>query len=167
MSSSLKELLDKLGVGYVLSAYETCPWSTYDEDKGLTCSAEVRMSNDADEMEAEIQLVYDDSPEGKAAVEQVFYMFFKPVTGAKWGAKSMLVRRESRTDLTNWEGKGLSFFSAVVQELKMGTMPDIDALLTSELHSNETYGGGRGGGGSKSPKIKPQKLMGLKGGRGF
>jgi hypothetical protein len=45
MRVDLKTLLDKLGVGYVMSPYETCPWSAYDGEKGITCSAEVRINN--------------------------------------------------------------------------------------------------------------------------
>ena len=52
MRATLKELLDKLGVGYILSAYETCPWAAYDDEQGISCNAEVRMNNDADEIEA-------------------------------------------------------------------------------------------------------------------
>ena len=49
----------------------------------------------------------------------------------------------------------------------MGNIPNIDDILNREMQSKERYGGGVGGGGSKSPKIKPQALMGMKGGRGF
>ncbi|MEZ5903233.1 MAG: hypothetical protein R3D88_08010 [Alphaproteobacteria bacterium] len=49
----------------------------------------------------------------------------------------------------------------------MGKVPDIDALLAREMKNNERYGGNSQGGGNKSPKIKPQALLGMKGGRGF
>ena len=163
-----KELMDALGVGYELSAYETCPWSAYDEGQSLTCSAEVRMNNDGDEIEAEMQLMRDNPAEGENPIEQVFWLFAKPAIAGKWDVSSVKIRGNSEPDGTyNFEEKAVKFFHGCVQELKMGKIPDIDAILARELKNTERYGGGAGGGGSKSPKIKPQALMGMKGGRGF
>lgn len=169
MRFELKELLDKLGVGYIMSAYETCPWSAYDEEKGMTCSAEVRMNHDGDEIEAEMQVFHDTPEPGKPPVEQVFWLFARPVVAeSKWEIRSVKVRGEEQANsVYAWEEKCCGFFDACVQELKMGNMPDIEEILKRELHENERYGGGRGGGGSKSPKIKPQALLGMKQGRGF
>lgn len=168
MRATLKELLDKLGVGYVLSAYETCPWSAYDEEQGVTCSAEVRMNNDADEIEAEMQIMRDDPKEDESPIEQVFWLLAKPATSNKWDVKIAKIRGKEDPDGTyNWSEKAVGFFNACVQELKMGKVPDIDEILAREMKSNEKYGGAAAGGGSKAPKIKPQALMGLKGGRGF
>lgn len=63
MRVELQELLEKLGVNYVLSPYETMPWMHYDEVKGITCSAEVRMGPTAEDVEAEIQLFRDEDSE--------------------------------------------------------------------------------------------------------
>lgn len=63
MRVDLKKLMEKLGVPHVLSPYETCPWYHYDAEKGVTCSAEVRMGPSGDDIEAEIQLVYDEGKE--------------------------------------------------------------------------------------------------------
>jgi hypothetical protein len=63
MRVELQELLEKLGVNYVLSPYETMPWMHYDEIKGITCSAEVRMGPTAEDIEAEIQLFRDEDSE--------------------------------------------------------------------------------------------------------
>lgn len=163
-----KELMDALGVGYELSAYETCPWSAYDDAQGLTCSAEVRMNNDGDEIEAEIQFMRDNPGEGESPIEQVFWLFAKPAIAGKWDVVSVKIRGDGEPDGTyNFQEKAVKFFLGCVQELKMGKIPDIDAILAREMKNNERYGGGAGGGGSKSPKIKPQALMGMKGGRGF
>ena len=54
------ELMEKLGVGYDLSPYETCPWLVYDSEKGITCSAEVRAGPDLSDIEAELQFLYDE-----------------------------------------------------------------------------------------------------------
>ncbi len=168
MRVPLKELLEKLAVGYVLSAYETCPWSVYDAEKGLTCSAEVRMNNDGNEIEAELQLMYDEAPAGKLPVEQVFWMYCKPLVAAQWGPTALKIKGKNSVDsVYNWEEKGCNFFAACIQELKMDKVPDIDELLEREITNNEKYAGSRQGGGSKAPKIKPQALLGLKNGRGF
>ncbi len=168
MLTTLKELLDKLSVGYILSAYETCPWAAYDEEKGVNCSAEVRMNNEGDELEAEMQFMRDNPQEGEAPIEQVFWLLAKPSTTDKWEVKMVKIRGEGNTEnIYAFEEKAMNFFSGCVQELKMGKMPDIDAILARELKSNEKYGGSAQGGGSKAPKIKPQALMGMKGGRGF
>ncbi len=168
MRAELKELMDKLGVGYVLSRYETCPWSAYDGEKGITASAEVRMNNDGDEIEAEIQFLYDNPEPGKLPVEQVVFMFCKPVTNGKWSPTIFKLRSKDETaDLYNWEEKSCNFFRACVQEIKMGNIPDIDAIATKELYDGERFRDGRQGGGSKAPKIRPEQVLGMKHGRGF
>lgn len=168
MRTPLKDLLDKLGVGYILSAYETCPWSAFNDEKGITCSAEVRMNNDGDEMEAEMQFMRD-NPEGdEKPIEQVFWLLAKPAVGDQWDVKDIKIRGEGdKEGLYGWTDKAVNFFHACVQELKMGKIPDIDEILAREMKSNERYGGNAQGGGSKAPKIKPQALLGMKGGRGF
>jgi len=60
MRVPLKELMEKLGVGYELSPYETCPWMCYDDDKQITASAEVRMGPGGCDIEAEIQFMMDE-----------------------------------------------------------------------------------------------------------
>lgn len=168
MRLSLRELSDKLGVGYVLSPYETCPWSVYDGEKSVTCSAEVRMSPNGDELEAELQVMYDTPPEGKLPVEHVFYALFKPAMTDGWDPKIMKLNGDGPdTTIYNWDDKACNFFAACVQELKMGNVPDIDELIEREIHGGERFGDASRGGGSKSPKIKPQKLLGMKQGRGF
>ena len=165
-----KELMDKLGVGYELSPYETCPWSVYDDEKGMTCSAEVRMGPDGDEIEAELQMLYDVPPEGKQPLEQIFVALFKPAAGSdeKWDCKAIkLLGKGNEDNKYGWEDKACSFFNVCVQQLKMDKMPDIDEILEKEMKDSERFSDQYGGGGSKSPKIKPQALMGLKGGRGF
>ena len=63
MRVELKKLLEKLGVDHPLEPYETHPWLHYDEGRGLTCSAEVRMGPVGDDLEAEIQFMYDEGRE--------------------------------------------------------------------------------------------------------
>jgi hypothetical protein len=168
MRVDLKELCDKLGVGYVLSPYETCPWSAYDSTTGITASGEVRMNNEGDEIEAELQFMFDDPEEGKPPVEQICYIFCKPVTQGKWSPTTLKVRgNDEEGALYEWETKGCNFFAACAQEIKMGNIPDIDAIYDKEMDGKERFRDGRQGNASKAPKIKPQALLGMKGGRGF
>ena len=60
MRVSLKELLEKLGVRHEMAAYETHPWFLYDEEKGITCNAEVRMGPGLGDLEAEVQILRDE-----------------------------------------------------------------------------------------------------------
>lgn len=169
MRTSLKELLDKLGVGYILSAYETCPWSAFDDESDITCSAEVRMNNDGNEIEAEMQFMRGNPQGDEKPIEQVFWLHAKPATGDKWDIKIARIRDNDGSDgaIYAWAEKAVGFFNSCIQELKMGKIPDIDDIYAREITNNERYGGSAGGGGSKSPKIKPQALLGMKNGRGI
>jgi len=60
MRVTLEELIEKLGVPDKLHPYETFPWLHYDEEEGITCSAEVRMGADYEDVEAELQFMYDE-----------------------------------------------------------------------------------------------------------
>lgn len=168
MRETLKKLMDELGVGYELSSYETCPWAGFDDEKGISCSAEVRMNNDGDEIEAEMQIMRDNPTGDEKPVEQVFWLFAKPATGDKWDIIDVKIHGEgNKENKYAWTEKAVSFFHACVQELKMGKVPDIDSILEREMKSNERFGGNAQGGGSKAPKIKPQAVMGMKGNGGI
>lgn len=69
MHMPLEKIMDRLGVGRILYAYETNPWFLYDEDKGVTCSAEVRMGPDSQDVEAEIQFIKDEPSEDEEGEE--------------------------------------------------------------------------------------------------
>ena len=164
MKVEYKKLLEELGVRGMLSAYETYPWLHYDDDQEITCSAEVRIGPSAQDVEAEIQFLYDD-PEaaGKDNPEQILLMRFGPTHGHLWSPTHMRVRG---TDYVNqiprWEEKGCSFFRACIQSLQMGELPDIDKLIKKELPDDD--GGQVGGGriGRKAPKANRNMLMGMK-----
>ncbi|PZQ48235.1 MAG: hypothetical protein DI551_01735 [Micavibrio aeruginosavorus] len=168
MRVQIKDLMDKLGVGYVLSRYETCPWSAYDPEKGITAMAEVRMNNEGDEVEAEIQFLYDNPEDGKPPVEQMVFIYAKPVVSGQWSPTIFQIRRKDETiELYGWEEKCCNFFRACIQDIKMDIVPDIDEIAERELGGDERFRDARRGGGSKAPKIKPQALLGMKNGRGF
>ncbi len=158
MRATLKQMLEMLGVGVTLSSYETWPWSHYDSGKSLTCSAEVRMGPDGDELEAEVQLLYDTPPPGKSALEQVMYMTCKPFSADKWSPNQIRIKSIGDVKaIYDWETKACNFFSAVVSQLEMGQLPDIETLIDDHFHRKERFGDKRGGGG-KSPRIKPAQL---------
>lgn len=176
MRASLKDLMDELGVGYILSAYETCPWSAYEDeddtegdssDGGLSCNAEVRMNSDADEFEAELQILHDEPKPGESPVEQICWILGKPATGDKWDIKIAKVKGENKAgEIHGWEEKAASFFHACVQELKLDKIPDIDELYEREINKKDRFSGNSQGGSSKAPKIKPAALLNPKGGMG-
>lgn len=168
MRVELKKLLEQLGVNHVLSPYETFPWFYYDEEKAVTCSAEVRMGPGGDDIEAEIQLLKDSGEaEGEGAgggQQQIMLMRAKPAMAGEWAPFDLKVKGESFVNkIYNWEGKGCNFFRACVQAMQMNQMPDIEELIEKELHDDDGAGGGRRGKiGRKSPKIKPAQLLGMK-----
>lgn len=63
MRLTVAKICEKLGLDRALMPYETQPWLHYDEDKGITCSAEVRMGPSGDDLEMEIQFLYDNPEE--------------------------------------------------------------------------------------------------------
>lgn len=169
MRITLKELMDKLAVGYVLGPYETCPWSHYDSTRGQTCSAEVRMGPDSDEVEAEVQLMHDSPPAGKPAIEHSCYIKATPSAGdGTWNVVTLRLKGEPLDkEIYNWEDKSCQFFAAVVRSLLIEEIPDIDELIEDIFHNYERFHDQYGGGGGKSPKIRPSQLLDVKKGRGF
>lgn len=175
MRISLKELSEKLGVDHEISPYETVPWFYYDDEEGLTCSAEVRMGPDGDDLQAEIQFLRDpsdededgeDEGEGGMAREQIMLMRAGPVKDSIWAPHFLQVKgKDYANELHDWEGKGCSFFCACIESMSMGETPDIDTLVEEHLSDDSFYGGGgRGKIGRKSPTIKPESILGNKGG---
>ena len=69
MRLPLGELLQKLAVEHEMVPYETRPWVHYDEERGITCSAEVRMGTDGKDFEVEVQFLYDDPEQARLDFE--------------------------------------------------------------------------------------------------
>ena len=173
MKVSYKELMNKLGVGRELNPYETQPWLTYDEGKGITCEGEVRCNHDMSEVEAELQFMYDTPPEGKPPVEQICILRVekqKKLNG-EYTVTAMFICGETYTNkFHDWETKSCNFFRACIREVKADRLPDIDDLLDKEMRDGGFYGSNQGDGSNKSPKINTANLlydMKNKGGRGF
>ncbi len=167
MRVPVKEMMDKMGVGYVPGPYESVPWSAYDAEKGMTCSAEVRMNPDGNEAEAEIQMMYDTPPAGKLPMEHICFLKASPQADGNWFIGDFKIRGQPYgQDVYNWEEKACDFIRLVVNELLMGNIPSIDDLLEDAFHGRDRFADQSGGGGSKSPRIRPEQMLNIKG-RGF
>ena len=171
MRVELIKLLEKLGVSRILSPYETQPWLVYDEIKGLTCSAEVRMGPGNEDLEAEIQFLFDEKEDGdddgdqqSGGYQQIMLMRAKPTTSTEWTPKQLFVKNEDyENKFHNWEEKGCDFFRACIASIQMSEIPNIEELVEQELSDDDKMGGGRSGRiGRKSPKVKPGALLGMK-----
>lgn len=182
MRVPLIELLEKLAVDREMYPYETQPWLHYDEDKGITCSAEVRMGPGGSDVEAEIQFLYDDEAEipeeeeddedekdskGKDDEDkplkrplvvdgrmQVLWMHAEPITDDKWGPRKLMIKNKDYTnEIHDWEGKGCTFFTRCIQSIQMGELPDIDSLIKEEMVDESGGRGRRGRIGRKGLKL--------------
>lgn len=187
MRVPLIELMEKLGIDRELHPYETQPWLHYDDEKGITCSAEVRMNSDGDMCEAEIQFLYDDDaeipeeevdededeedgdqePKRPLVVDgrmQVLLMRASPIRDDMWGPRTLDIKGKSYVnEIHDWEGKGCTFFVQCIQALQMGDLPDIDELIEKEMQDGSRGGGRRGRIGRKGLKrTQPPPGMGIK-----
>lgn len=168
MRLGLNELLDRLGVTYLLKAYETCPWSSYDSFKGLTCNAEVRMGPEGDEIVAELQLIYETPLPGRPSLEQLLWIRLTPHAQGAWATSHLRIRRENwENKVYKWEEKCLDLFRACVADVDLGNIPDFDALVEREMKAKERFGDQRGSGSGKAPKIRPAQILDLKRGGSF
>lgn len=172
MRVDYKELMEKLGVGHELAPYETRPWFLYDSEKGISCSAEVRIGPGADDVELEIQFLHDeedaryDDDENYGGPEQIMMMRFLPSKEQIWAEKIMLVKgKDYANQIHNWGERGCEFFCNCIGALQMGEMPDIDEMIEKDLtDSKGGRGGRRGRVGKKGFKMdqKPATGMGMK-----
>ncbi len=169
MRVEYKELMEKLGVGHELSPYETRPWFLYDEEKGITCSAEVRVGPGAEDVELEIQFLHDEETasddDEHCDPEQVMMMRFLPTKDQIWCESIMLLKGEDyKNKIHNWGERGCEFFCLFIGALQMGELPDIDELISE--HLTDSKGGGRGRRGRVGKKgLKMQQQpppMGMK-----
>lgn len=178
MRVELKEVMEKLGVDYVLSAYETRPWFLYDSERGITCSAEVRMGPGEEDVQAEIQFLHDEKEDsgetdsGSSAgaldshgkLQQIMLMRIVPAREDKWVPVFLTINGESYVnEVYNWEEKGCNFFRSCIEAIQMNELPDVEKLIDTEMYDSGRAGGGRRGRvGRKAPKIKPAQLLGMK-----
>ena len=126
MRLPLDKFLQKLAVSHVLSPYETQPWFHYDEERGITCSAEVRMGPGGDDVEAEIQFLHDESDEdgddegsvGSGGREQIMWMRAEPIMANEWGPKIMRIKgKDYANEFHDWDEKGCEFCRSHIWKL--------------------------------------------------
>ena len=155
------ELFDKLGVGFVLEPYGSCPWSAYDAEKGVTCSVDVHMAPGNEAVEAEGQMMYDDG----RPVDQFFTLRADP-SGDQWEVTQFKVRgKDHGRDRGGWQGFACDFVKMLSQALQADEMPNIDELLEESFNGKDRAGGG-GSGGGRSVKMKnPSTQLTLRRGR--
>jgi hypothetical protein len=168
MREALKDLLHMLGVGYVLGPYETCRWAVTDEKAGgRTMDAEVRMDPDAGELEAEIQMMYENPSSGQPPFEQLFWLKAVPHQLDAWDIQALRIHGEDKVgSVYNWEEKCCHVMRRVSETLAHDEIPDFDAIVDQEMNARERFAD-QVGGGSKSPKIKPAEILNMKKGMGF
>jgi hypothetical protein len=191
MRLPLDKFLEKLSVGHPLSAYETHPWFVVDDAQGITCSAEVRMGPSADDLEAEIQFLYDEIPTPEMLKEaepkptadgappdfpgkygglfsdgrqQILILKAQPVVASEWAVTSVRIKgKDYANAFGDWDEKACNFFTACTQAMMMGELPDVDSLIEEHMKDDDFWGGGkRGKIGKKAPNIKPAQLLGMK-----
>ncbi len=166
MRDTLDKLLDKMGVSQKLGPYQTCPWSAYDGTRAQTCMAEVRMGTDGDELEGEVQVLYD-TPKNGLPMEQILWVRFQADGTGHWTAADMRLKGKDAKTIYAWEEKSCEFIKSLSMSLRRDEVPDIEDLVDEIFYRSERFADQYGGGGSKAPKIKPQQLMDMKQGRGF
>lgn len=186
MKLEIEDLMEKLGVDRILMPYESQPWFHYDEMQGMTCSAEVRVGPHYDDIETEIQLLYDNPPEeakpppskyGKRSLPfktrnpiingllQIMNMRFKPSKQQQtWSSLHLKVKGDNYYNkFPKWDEKGCEFFRSVIEALQMGIMPNFDELVETLMQDDSDWGGGRRGRiGRKAPKANAAALLGMK-----
>lgn len=170
MRVEYKEIMNLLGVGYELSPYETRPWYMYHEEKGIQCSAEVRAGPGAEDLEAEIQFIYDDREEDEeggdeerpVGLVQIMLLRILPLRDKLWTPTFFIVKGEVyHAKIYDWEKRACEFFLNCIQDIQMNELPDIDEMIDDQL-SDSKGRGGRGKIGKKAPKVNPSALLGMK-----
>jgi hypothetical protein len=160
MKATLREILDNLGVPETLEPYGSWPWSAYDADEGLTCTAEVRMDGGGRTIEVDVQFIHDTPAAGTPSMEQVMFMPVELGMNGKWSPTLLRVQNELFSGkIFDWETKGCNFFSAIAGSLARNEIPDIETLIEKILNATDNYGTGTASGGSRKPSIRPEQLL--------
>lgn len=168
MRMSYEELMEKLGTGHVLSPYETRPWFHYEQPQGISCSAEVRVGPGAEDVEAEIQFLHDESDaryddeENFGDPDQIMFMRFMPSKDHVWTTTIMRVKGEDYAGkIHNWGERGAEFFCLFIGALQMNELPDIDEMIEEHLTDKTRGGRGRRGRVGKKGFKVDQKPVGM------
>ena len=168
MKASLEEMIHELSVPRVLQPYEDHLWTYYDGDEGVTCIAEVRLSGESREMEAEMQVMYDTPPEDGLPIKQIMQMKAVQDIPGQFSVKKCTVMDEDMVENGyNWGGRSCKFWRACIECLEREELPDFEYLRDTEMEDDGMYGDQLGDGGGRSPKVRAGNLLGMKKGSGF
>jgi hypothetical protein len=157
---NLKQLCDALGLDKLLGPLDSDINQCFDDEEGgRTCSAELRMNADANELEADVQLFYDDPDDDEIPpFQQIMLMQARPKKDGGWEIISVFVKDENMTGkFSGWAESAMALYTAITHSLKQDEIPDIDALIDEHMDGEDGRPGraGRRGGGRKNPKFKP------------
>lgn len=169
MKGSFKDILEKFAADREMHPYESAFWQASDEEKGITCNAELRVNAYADAFEAEIQWLNMDMNTGDVKkIDQIMIVECRPQTQGSWGVHSARFRGDNYINAAyDWDEKLGRFFRAVVRELKQGKLPDLDTIEKTEMGDSGTFGDRKGDGSGRNVKVNTQSLMyDMKGARG-
>tara|TARA_Y100001001_G_C8003027_1_gene306982 strand:- start:1245 stop:1760 length:516 start_codon:yes stop_codon:yes gene_type:complete len=161
MKVNLRELLEKLGVDYEMEGYQTQPWQVHDAESGLFCSAEVRiMDGDCEEVEAELIVQREKADADQPKIEiKIWLQAIRASNGLYDAKKCRFEGKDYVNAVSGWDEKACKFFKLCVREMKQRKIPDFDAIIKEAMDGDAWAGGGRGGGGGRSPRIKPNQLL--------
>ena len=163
MPMDLKIFMEKLGVGYTLHPYETCPWSHYDPETQTTANAAVAVNSDGDEVECELLIIRDNPADDAPPIDFALWMKIVPYSGAQWKLSALKVHGEDYINKTyDVENNACDVFRHCVSAIGREEIPDIDKIMKKEFYKG-SQGGQRGGsgGGKKSPNVKPEQMPGM------
>lgn len=163
MRKTYKEVMNMLSVPKVLGAYETWPWSHFDEATQTSMCAEVRVSPDNDQVEAEIQIIRDAPEDGELPFECCLWLVVEEKKDNQWCTTAMTKKGEPYgQDVYDWEQRSTKVFSRCAVLLNQGTLPNFDEIFEEEFKSSDRFGAKGGEGGSKSPIVRPDALLDMR-----
>lgn len=168
MKAPLEEMLNELSVPRLLQPYEDHLWTFYAPEEGVTCMAEVRLSGEGRELEAEMQVMYDTPPEGGLPVKQIMILQAKQDVPGQFTVKTCSVMGDDMVENGyNWGGRSCKFWRACVEHFEREELPDFEYLKETEMEDDGMYGDQMGDGGGRNPKIRTGQLLGMKKSGGF
>lgn len=168
MKGNFKDILEKFAVDRALQPYESAFWQATDEEKRVTCSAEIRVNAYADAIEAEIQWMPMNENGDVTKTDQVLWCEVKPQNQGLWAIQAAKFRgKDYLNSVFDWDEKLCRFFRAVVRSLNQDKVPDLDEIEKTEMSDSGVMGDRRGDGSGRNVKIKTNQLLyDMKGSRG-
>lgn len=160
MKATAQQLSDHLGLDAPLGPYDSRMWSADDNDKGLTCTAQVAVNAEGDEMDVTIDITHFTPKPDTPMNEQFMVFHIKQDINKKWSPDILRIKREIyHGKHYDWEKKACDLFVTVTASLARNAVPDFDELLERFFKAGDGFGSGTAGGGKRNPTIKPEQLL--------